>query len=266
MNESTRRVQSAAVLFAITVFAWIAGEFFFAAYLFVLSYFALREWNNITGANQLALVLPISLAASFVAHGAIYLQRDALALAVIFLAFVFFLLRYVLNKASHPQVALSLWGSFGAVVVLLPCISALWLYMHARPVFGFTLLCVWASDIGAYFIGRALGGPKLAPRISPGKTWSGSLGGLFTTVLVAYAFLYAKGSPWTFEWLVIAAIIAILSQAGDLGESALKRRFNVKDSGTLIPGHGGILDRIDGFLPVLPLIFLANSYTIFPTF
>jgi len=125
----------------------------------------------------------------------------------------------------------------------------------------FLLLSVWASDIGAYMAGRLLGGPKLAPRISPGKTWSGALGGLAAAVaaglLVAAVTL---GSAQPLRVAAIAALLGIVAQAGDLLESILKRHFGVKDSGRLIPGHGGLLDRVDALLtaaPVAALLALA---------
>ncbi len=116
----------------------------------------------------------------------------------------------------------------------------------------FLVLVVWASDIGAYAAGRLLGGPKLAPTLSPGKTWSGSAGGLIAAMLVgeAAAELLAF-SAWG-RAAVIAGALGVASQAGDLLESGIKRHFGVKDSGRLIPGHGGLLDRLDGLLAAAP--------------
>ena len=111
----------------------------------------------------------------------------------------------------------------------------------------FLVLVVWASDIGAYATGRWIGGAKLAPAISPGKTWSGAAGGLVAAVLVGVAGSSAGGYAWGG---MLAGGFGLLAQSGDLAESALKRRFGVKDSGTLIPGHGGLLDRLDGHLAV----------------
>jgi len=147
-------------------------------------------------------------------------------------------------------------------------LSLLWL--RADPVAGranllFVMLLVWASDIGAYAAGRSIGGPKLAPRISPGKTWSGSAGGVVAAALTGLAV------AWAFElWVFpsgpggavlaraagVAAVLAAVSQLGDLGESAVKRRFGQKDSGWLIPGHGGLLDRLDGVLAAAPVAAL----------
>lgn len=115
------------------------------------------------------------------------------------------------------------------------------------------LLVIWASDIGAYMAGRAIGGPRLAPAISPGKTWSGALGGLIAAALIGFVAARLLGGGGVF-WrpVMLAVLIGLVSQAGDLFESLLKRHFGVKDSGTLIPGHGGLLDRLDAVLTAAP--------------
>ncbi len=115
----------------------------------------------------------------------------------------------------------------------------------------FLVLVIWASDIGAYAAGRLLGGPRLAPAISPGKTWSGAAGGLLAAMAVGLAVaLAAPGLP--LRTALVAGALGVVSQAGDLLESAIKRRFGVKDTGRLIPGHGGLLDRLDGVLAAAP--------------
>jgi phosphatidate cytidylyltransferase len=121
----------------------------------------------------------------------------------------------------------------------------------------FIFLVVWASDIGAYMAGRALGGPKLAPAVSPNKTWSGAAGGLAAAVLVgtaAAAVLAPGGEAW--RSMAVAALLGVTAQAGDLLESWIKRRFRVKDTSRLIPGHGGLLDRLDGVLAAAPVAAL----------
>jgi phosphatidate cytidylyltransferase len=122
----------------------------------------------------------------------------------------------------------------------------------------FLFLTVWASDIGAYAAGRCFGGPKLAPSVSPNKTWSGAAGGLLSAVAIggaaAYVMALVAGTPPppAGRALLVAGAIGVLAQAGDLFESWIKRRFQVKDSSSLIPGHGGLLDRLDGVLAAAP--------------
>jgi len=114
------------------------------------------------------------------------------------------------------------------------------------------LLVVWVSDIGGYFVGRGIGGPKLWPRVSPNKTWAGAIGGFAASLAVAWGFA-ALDLGRTGALLLLGAALSIASQLGDLFESAVKRRFGVKDSGHIIPGHGGLLDRLDGFVAAIVL-------------
>jgi len=122
----------------------------------------------------------------------------------------------------------------------------------------FVLLVVWATDIGAYLIGRFGGGPRLAPRISPGKTWSGAAGGLASALAVGLGTALFSQAPLAGA-LFVAAGFSVAAQAGDLLESGMKRHFGVKDSGRLIPGHGGLLDRLDGLLAAAPVAALLAA-------
>jgi phosphatidate cytidylyltransferase len=141
------------------------------------------------------------------------------------------------------------WLFFGLLYVGLFCLA--FLAIRARgwePVF-WLLLVVWATDIGAYFAGRGIGGPKLAPRISPNKTWAGLIGGMLSAGAVAALFALSPSAFGASLWMVpIAMCLAVLAQMGDLLESFYKRCYNAKDSSNLIPGHGGILDRADGLM------------------
>jgi phosphatidate cytidylyltransferase len=112
----------------------------------------------------------------------------------------------------------------------------------------FLFAVVWTTDIAAYFAGRAIGGPKLMPRVSPNKTWSGAIGGTLAAVVVALALAKVTALSGLFAIAMLAVILSICAQGGDLFESFLKRRFGAKDSGHLIPGHGGLMDRLDGFV------------------
>ena len=121
----------------------------------------------------------------------------------------------------------------------------------------FVLLIVWVTDIGGYFAGRGIGGPKLWPRVSPKKTWSGAFGGFAASLLVAVAFA-ACGLGKIVPLLLVAAVLSVVSACGDLFESAVKRRFDVKDSSHLIPGHGGLLDRLDGFVAAILVAWIIG--------
>jgi len=142
------------------------------------------------------------------------------------------------------------WMIGGAIYICVPAGILIWLRADAMAGM-ITILwlfaVVWSADIAAYISGRAIGGPKLAPRISPKKTWAGFIGGVSFAGIVAGAFaVYWDEPPLTLAlW---GAVVAIASQAGDLLESAIKRRFDIKDSSQLIPGHGGVLDRVDALV------------------
>lgn len=120
----------------------------------------------------------------------------------------------------------------------------------------FLFLVVWASDIGAYMAGRAFGGPKLAPAVSPNKTWSGAAGGLAAAMAVGAAVAAALAPGGASRAAAVAAMLGVMAQAGDLLESWIKRRFDVKDTSSLIPGHGGLLDRLDGVIAAAPVAAL----------
>jgi phosphatidate cytidylyltransferase len=112
----------------------------------------------------------------------------------------------------------------------------------------FLFAIVWTTDISAYFAGRALGGPKLMPQVSPNKTWAGAFGGLIASVVVTLALAKMAGLTALFALAMLAVVLSVFAQGGDLFESFLKRRFHAKDTGHLIPGHGGLMDRLDGFV------------------
>jgi phosphatidate cytidylyltransferase len=148
------------------------------------------------------------------------------------------------------------WFALGLLWIALPCVLFLWL-AHAEDAGRLTLLwifaVVWATDIGAYLIGRQVGGPRLAPSWSPGKTWAGMIGGAGCAALAGWAISrLVDGSA--LPLVLVSAGLAIVEQFGDLAESVAKRRFGVKDTSGLIPGHGGLLDRLDGFLAVVPAV------------
>jgi phosphatidate cytidylyltransferase len=157
------------------------------------------------------------------------------------------------------------WIKAGAGLLVVPATIGAVVVLHASPdgalrlLFAFVL--VWAADIGAYFTGQAFGKHKLAPQVSPGKTWEGLLGGLAWSLAVAgvagvWLFELQGAAAWA-PFLLLGAAVVLLSIVGDLGESLIKRQAGVKDSGTLLPGHGGMLDRIDSLLAALPAMALG---------
>jgi phosphatidate cytidylyltransferase len=184
----------------------------------------------------------------------------------------------LIRRAFEGQLAQLLWAGAGFIYITLACLALLLVtlstYFGGVPTKSMKflqiipILAVIATDVGAYFTGRKFGGPKLAMRISPNKTWSGLLGGMLTSgIVVLAAFTIVEvtdgarmnsgyGFAWIGGWFLVGAVMAVVAQAGDLLESWLKRRADVKDSGSLIPGHGGLLDRMDGMIAVYFIISL----------
>ena len=150
------------------------------------------------------------------------------------------------------------WYIGGFAYALAAALALLWVRERADNGIALVLwvfIIVWATDIGAYFTGRTIGGPKLAPAISPGKTWAGFYGGIAAATLLGGAWaLFVELHPLV---LLLAPLFSVASQGGDLFESWMKRKAKVKDSGRWLPGHGGVFDRLDGLLPVVILTALA---------
>jgi len=199
------------------------------------------RWSDLATRTLSSLVLaPIALACAWAGGVAFIIIAGAvtIGLAVEWLA---------LCRTRHAVLCAAGLGYIGLAGAAL-----LWLRLvppGGRADVLFLLVVVWAGDIGAYAVGRCFGGPRLAPRISPGKTWSGAVGGLLASVaagLLAAYFLADAGILW--RAAVAAGLLGVVAQAGDLLESYVKRRLEVKDSSHLIPGHGGLLDRLDALM------------------
>ena len=155
------------------------------------------------------------------------------------------------------------WWLAGFVYAVAAACALLWIRDRADPglpngglVLTFwVFIVVWSTDIGAYFAGRAIGGPKLAPTISPGKTRAGLYGGVVAALVLGSLWAYVSGLSYVLD--ILAPVFAVAAQGGDLSESWMKRRAGVKDSGDWLPGHGGVFDRLDGLLPVVILTAIA---------
>ncbi len=154
------------------------------------------------------------------------------------------------------------WRLIGLFYILIPIYSVIKIRLYDADILFWMFAVIWATDIFAFFAGRSLGGPKLAPKISPNKTWSGLAGGLFASMMIGMmsSFMFSGGVLF---FIFISAMLALIEQISDLLESKFKRIFGVKDSGNLIPGHGGVLDRLDGMMLVAPTVLFL--ITVFPS-
>lgn len=254
------RVASGLVLAAIAAVAVLLGGAWFAVAVLVALALAAREWAALA-APPTAPARAVLIGAPLLGGGAAIVAVEAgltgTALAVLCLATVLAGGIAALLPAGSPNRAAA-----GVLYLGVPFAGLVWLRQDPR--FGAGVVCwllvvVAATDTGAYLAGRLIGGAKLAPRISPGKTWAGlagGVGGAATAGGVGGALLGWPVPPA----VLLGGFLAVVAQSGDLFESWLKRRAGVKDSGTLLPGHGGMLDRIDGLLlatPVLSIILLV---------
>jgi len=243
-HELKLRVASALVLgILILLITWIGGKTFALlwAAIAIAVYF---EFCRICSSAAPKAPILAGYGAVFVVSAAWISGNDVIAhwMAMIFVL-VFVLWEVLLRK--------SVWVALGLVYAIVP-FFAMSTLRGETDVGLFLILvlfaCVWGADVFAFFFGKAIGGPKLAPRLSPKKTWAGFIGSLIGAVSMSVAVSVLFGYPVTILFLVLIVFLAVISQIGDLLESMLKRRFDVKDSGSLIPGHGGVLDRVDGLI------------------
>jgi phosphatidate cytidylyltransferase len=243
------RIISAVVMAAAVLLAILAGPLAFAVFVAVGAAILSWEWARLCGDGRFGAAGAALAASSVAAVGlaAFGWPGIALLLALPATALVHFLARRVLVPGARGGAAG--WVAGGALYITLPVVALVWLRSDpggARLIL-WLMATVWATDIGAFFAGRLIGGPKLAPRISPKKTWAGLIGGMASAGMVGViADLSVPGASTTLA--AAGVMLAVVAQAGDLGESLVKRRFGAKDSSSLIPGHGGLLDRVDGLL------------------
>ena len=255
------RAASALFMVPLALAAVYMGNWWFAGFLFLIGVYATYEWNRMTAAGLhrlMAMNLLVVNGVSFAAMTILVLETS-LAWAVLALiagGAVAWLL--VFGRQTGRRRRSAIWPATGLVYIGAAMLGLLWMReTHGEGVVFWLLILIWATDVGAYITGSLVGGPKLAPRFSPKKTWSGFVGGAALAALLSTLFgVWAGlGDP---TWLIpVALLLAAWSQLGDIIESMIKRRYQVKDSGRLIPGHGGVLDRIDSLIFTVPLVVLG---------
>ena len=262
-SDLALRVGSALVLAPLAIGVAYLGGWVFALFWGIAALIVMWEWTTLVSSNDrrsvlmtgvVAVALAVALAASSV--GAVeYFHDLRFAAAAIVLAMGMLACAAIATRERAAWVAAGV--PYAGAMGLAPIV------LRSEPEHGFVAMVflfavVWATDIAAYFVGRAVGGPKLAPQLSPNKTWSGSIGGLAGAVLAAVLVVKLSGVGSILAATLVAIALSIAAQIGDLAESALKRRFGVKDAGTLIPGHGGLMDRLDGFVAAAVLACLIG--------
>ncbi|MGA8585293.1 MAG: phosphatidate cytidylyltransferase [Roseiarcus sp.] len=235
------RVAAAVAMGSVALAATWIGGFLFAAFWWLASIVILWEWQRLVGAERL-IVARVVAGAVALALAALSALHDSIAGVVAAL---------ILGAAAVGWIAGGRQGIWAAAGVLYAgaLVASVGL-LRVSPSFGMASILwlfavVWGADIAAYFAGRLIGGPRLWPRVSPGKTWAGAIVGAFAGAVLGLMLAAWTNRLAALFWLGLAT--AIVSELGDLFESALKRRFGVKDSSGLIPGHGGLMDRLDAF-------------------
>jgi phosphatidate cytidylyltransferase len=262
-NNLLLRVGSALVLAPLAITVAYLGGWIFAVFWGFAAIAVMWEWTTLVAGRDrrsalMVGIVAVGLAVLLAASG---VETDDRMNDLRLAAAPIVLVMGMLALAAVAPRGRALWTAAGV-----PYAGAMGLapiLLRSDDKFGFVAMLVlfavvWATDIAAYFVGRAVGGPKLAARLSPNKTWSGSVGGVAGAVLAAALVVYLAGIGSVGAAIAIAIVLSVFAQFGDLFESAVKRRFGVKDAGTLIPGHGGVMDRLDGFVAAAVLACLIG--------
>jgi phosphatidate cytidylyltransferase len=252
-SDLPTRFAAAVVMIAVALVAVYVGGWLFRILVLAAAGLMLVEWGDMHGVRRPWSYVGVAiLAANLLIVPEILFPVEEMDEAITPASFEPAWAGFAAIGASAAVLGLiarrlTMFGGF--LYVAVPAFALLVLNWAWFGIVFWVMVVTWATDSFAYFAGRAIGGPKLAPRISPSKTWSGLLGGMAGAAVLGWlaAHWLELGSPF----LYIGALMGAVAQGGDLYESWMKRRAGVKDSGTILPGHGGVLDRLDGFLPVI---------------
>lgn len=266
MNNLATRTITGTGFVIVIVGSVLLGQVVFSSLFLMISILGMWEFYGLIEAGgghpnkPVAVLSGVILYVSFAINSCGYFDGRVLLLNIPMLFILFIAELWRKQENPFANIAFSL---LGVLYIALPFGLMTFFFspvvpsgpLHYGTALGF-LIILWSSDTGAYLVGSLLGKHRLFERISPKKSWEGSIGGALLAFAVAYgiSFIYAGLSP--FEWLVMAALIVIFGTWGDLVESLLKRSLNIKDSGNILPGHGGILDRFDAVLMAVPFVFV----------
>ncbi|MEJ5019561.1 phosphatidate cytidylyltransferase [Ochrobactrum vermis] len=255
MSNLQTRIITAIVLGTAALWLTWVGGLGFTLFSIAIGLAMFHEWTSLTESKQTSFSRLFGWVWLVLTSVLLVIDRSALLTIGVLLAGTLILLVTQWRAGRGWPAAGLFYAGFSAVSLSL---------LRGDEPFGFTAIVflfavVWSTDIAAYFNGRALGGPKLAPRFSPNKTWSGAIGGAAAAVAggILVASLVAAPGSWIVP--LLALLLSIVSQIGDLAESWVKRQFGAKDSGRLLPGHGGVLDRVDGLVAAAALLYLFGA-------
>lgn len=243
-TELIARVMSAVVLAPLAIaLAWFGGSVAILGAAAIATV-VLWEWNGLTRQGRTDVDILAALAVIALVTVSFFVTGHAPALLVFALALIAALATFGRDDARTWAVR----GAAYALALLVPLVVLRESASHGFAAIIFLFAVVWSTDVCAFFAGRALGGPKLWPAISPKKTWAGFIGGTIGGAAMAALATHVLGIPDRLETVLVAVLLSIVAHGGDLFESWVKRHFHAKDSGHIIPGHGGAMDRVDGFI------------------
>lgn len=258
LGELQLRIVSALVMIPVVILAAWFGQISFAVIVLLAAGLVFDEWSRMLKVERRRDLSAAGVAALAVITVAALAYSVGVTLAVWLTMTVAVALFAAALGGGGGRAA---WIGLGMLYAGMALVSLVML--RAGPdgfaVIAFILIVAWVTDIASFFVGRRLRGPKLWPAISPGKTWSGAIGGLLFGLLCGALLAMLLDLALSVELIVFTATIVIAAQAGDLLESAVKRRFGVKDAGRLIPGHGGVMDRVDGLIVASAVAVLFAS-------
>ncbi len=269
-SELVLRVVSAVVLAPVTIGVTIAGGVVFDAFWFIAAVLMSYEFLRLITPRHRPFWGAVFIHASILCALYGFVRETEPSIVLKLIAPSLFAL-FVWNESRAG--ILPFWHVMALFYPLVTFVAPLVIISHdhgGAVAMIWIFAVVWGTDIGAFFVGRLLGGPKLAPSISPGKTWSGFMGGLLFGTGISVAWIELAGLQWGWGWvsgpslILICLMASVIGQIGDLFESFLKRRLGIKDSGRLIPGHGGIIDRLDSFVFValyLLLLMVSGAFS-----
>jgi phosphatidate cytidylyltransferase len=254
-SDFSTRLVSGIAMAVIAAGALAAGAAAFNALVFMLAVVLSWEWGRLVHGRGAEIVIAVHVGAAALAVGLAALGFVGLGLLALPIGAI---LAALLSLGRH-----SLFAALGVFYATLPAVTLIWL--RSDPTYGlraavFVILVVIAADTGAFLAGRGLAGPKLWPSVSPNKTWAGLFGGVLAGGITGALMALSVPGSSALRLGATAAVLAFLAQMGDLMESAMKRRFGAKDTSALIPGHGGIMDRLDGLVIAATAAGLAGFF------
>ncbi len=251
-SDFTARLLSGLVMFAAAVLITIAGATPFAILVVLVALLVCWEWGRLVHGADQTIVLSVQIGTAAVAGLLAALGYVGLGILALPIGAI---LATLLSLGNN-----SLFSALGVFYAGFPAVALIWLRSDPQlglPAVFFLIAIVVAADTAAFLSGRLLGGPLLWPRVSPKKTWAGAIGAIVASAVVGGLFWFAVPDSSVLRLATTGAVLAVVAQAGDLAESALKRHFGAKDAGSIIPGHGGAMDRVDGLVAAASAVAVA---------